>query len=518
MPLTRSQATPFVAKVRAAGVTRLKANRHHSRVISWYVMIVSPSLSARIVVTAAFVSSRIFYYLLGIRFDSSYLYQGWQYLDVNLLRDHLAESILHLHSQPPLFNLLLGLTLKWFPGHPEMVFHFIYCSMTLAMALALPALLHGLGLPLSISVGVTVLYVISPTTVLFENVLLYAAPIAALLVLAAYALMRWIEKPRLSRGLAFFFIVAVIVLTRSLFQVLWPLAVCVLLVVRGGIPWKSVVLAAIVPLVILLAWQTRNYQRFGEFVTSSWLGLNLSRNTVERLSPDELASLMSQGRLSPLAVLPAFSSFDEYRGMVPEPQLTRIPALDQEFKRPPSYGFNYNYIGYIFVSRERLRDALYVIVSMPGRFARNVVDAAMIYFTPAGQYLADSPNGTRLRCLKYLSGEMTPDGPRLLWRGWIILVWHALAFGYGAYVTVLCRGSDVRDRCACTVIAFMWLTLCYVTVVANLTEIWENNRIRFLVDPFAWVIAAVAVQHAYTRWKRKHPTYRGACRKIPYVP
>jgi hypothetical protein len=41
----------------------------------------------------------------------------------------------------------------------------------------------------------------------------------------------------------------------------------------------------------------------------------------------------------------------------------------------------------------------------------------------------------------------------------------------------------------------MWITIVYVTGVANLTEIWENNRVRFIVDPYAWVIFGVFVQH-----------------------
>jgi len=182
--------------------------------------------------------------------------------------------------------------------------------------------------------------------------------------------------------------------------------------------------------------------------------------------------------------------------LVTEPELTRVPALDQESKRPPSYGVNYNYIGYISVSRARLRDALYVIRTMPRRFASNVLDALTVYFNPAGQYLLYTANGTRLAFCRYLWPAQSPDGPHLPWQGWLVVAWYLLVLAYGGYVTIRCLGGNEKDRKTCSVVAFMWLTVVYATVVANLTEVWENNRIRFLVDPFAWVIVSVVLQQA----------------------
>ena len=76
-----------------------------------------------ILIGVAFGISRALYYFLGVRFDSSLLYQAWQILDVNLLRDRLVESLLNLHCQPPLFNLFVGLIIKVCPNHLDAVFH-----------------------------------------------------------------------------------------------------------------------------------------------------------------------------------------------------------------------------------------------------------------------------------------------------------------------------------------------------------------------------------------------------------
>ncbi len=59
-------------------------------------------------VIAMFLLSRSAAMAAGVRFDASPLGYFLQYLDPHLLRARLGESLWYLHSQPPLFNLLLG--------------------------------------------------------------------------------------------------------------------------------------------------------------------------------------------------------------------------------------------------------------------------------------------------------------------------------------------------------------------------------------------------------------------------
>lgn len=69
---------------------------------------------------------------------------------------------------------------------------------------------------------------------------------------------------------------------------------------------------------------------------------------------------------------------------------------------------------------------------------------------------------------------------------------YTVAFLYGAAVTIrLLRGSG--SVVADAAIAFMWLTLTYAAIVVNLTDIWENNRIRFMTDPLMWIVVGAAV-------------------------
>ena len=73
-----------------------------------------------------FLATRLFlYFYLGVHNAHSISYT-WQLLDLDLLQNDLLESLLLLHSQPPLWNLFIGLLLKIFDGDQPNFYHFLY--------------------------------------------------------------------------------------------------------------------------------------------------------------------------------------------------------------------------------------------------------------------------------------------------------------------------------------------------------------------------------------------------------
>ncbi len=62
-------------------------------------------------VMAAFIISRVLYDRAGMRFEEDLrLGYDWHFIDPALLATDLCRSIFYLHSQPPLMNLLAGIT------------------------------------------------------------------------------------------------------------------------------------------------------------------------------------------------------------------------------------------------------------------------------------------------------------------------------------------------------------------------------------------------------------------------
>src|SRR3984957_9337415 len=85
----------------------------------------------------AFAVSRLGYYLFGVRFDARPVLHYFQFIDPELLKHRLFESLFHLHTQPPGWNLFVGTVLKFFPTLYPLVFHAIYILLGLGICWSL---------------------------------------------------------------------------------------------------------------------------------------------------------------------------------------------------------------------------------------------------------------------------------------------------------------------------------------------------------------------------------------------
>ena len=86
---------------------------------------------------AAFVLSRAVYFAAGVRFDAQPLEHFFQFLDPELMKHRLLESLYYMHTQPPGFNLMVGLVVKLFPDSYAPVLQAIYllCGFSLCFTL-----------------------------------------------------------------------------------------------------------------------------------------------------------------------------------------------------------------------------------------------------------------------------------------------------------------------------------------------------------------------------------------------
>jgi len=170
---------------------------------------------------AAYAGSRVFYASLGLEMDASSLGWFWQYLDVEELRANLLEAVYYQHTQPPLYNLYLGLGLKL--SDPQRFFHAGAIAFGLALHLGLFALMCRLRVRAWLALGVTALFAFSPASILMELWLFYTYPVAALVVAGAVLFHRALDRERPAALAAALFVLALVPLSRSLFHVGWML-------------------------------------------------------------------------------------------------------------------------------------------------------------------------------------------------------------------------------------------------------------------------------------------------------
>ncbi|MBW3650276.1 MAG: glycosyltransferase family 39 protein [Actinobacteria bacterium] len=467
-------------------------------------------------IIVVFVLSRVVIHAAGVRFDVGPFFDGYQVLDRNALRDDLFTSIANLHVQPPLFNLFIGLGLQLPDGWVVPFFHAAYFAFGLGIGLGLYRVLRRLGVGTAVAVAVACGFVLSPSVFLYEYWSHYDYPVTFLVCMSVLALQRYTDHYRARDAALFFGLLGALVLTRSLFHLVWFLVWVVALILhRRQTDWRRVAAAAAVPVLIVLGVHLHRFAAFGATTTSTTFGMNLARITVWQLPHEEREAMVARGELSGAALIGPLNPPTSYRGLVPERPPTGVAVLDEQFKPPyedpPVYRTNFNSLFYADVSKLHEPDALHVLRVRPAAYLRGVATAFNVFFRPSSDFftLAGSRHQVKtwdriynFAVLGVLEGgtasDRMPDAALHYQEppgrtAWFVVVAYLVAIGGGAFVlwrrVIGRRGHGPPVL----VLAFLWTTIGWITFVSNFFEVGENNRFRLYADPLTVALVAALV-------------------------
>lgn len=467
----------------------------------------APSL---LFVVAGFALSRLGFWWLGIRFDATPLGRFWQFVEPQLLAEDLWRSLYYLHSQPPLFNAFLGVSIKLAGSHYGVVLSACYLAFGLALHLTLCALLLRLKVDRWVAVVAVLLFACSPAVILYENWLFYTYPMALTLAASALFTHRLAEGGRFLDALMLFVLLAVAAFTRAIFHLAWLLLIVAVLVYLLAKKRRLVLLAATPALLLLLALHTKNWVEFGIPASSSWVGLNLAKLTTFPLSPGERASLVQEGRVSSLALIVPFSPLERFPAEYRRAAGPDVPVLQQE--RKANGRVNYHHFGYVRISMTYLADALTLMRRFPGQYAESVGRAWLHYFMPPTEYRFLRWNRLRILELdRVFSATIYGADPRH-WRprlrrlrdratvgelvrrcSWLWLVVGSVALGYSFLRAARTPWRETGCLPERLTLLFVSFQIVFVAFVGNALELGENNRFRMMTDPLWFVLMTVAL-------------------------
>ena len=450
--------------------------------------------------SVAFVSSRVGAYLAGVRFDGQEWRLFWHFIDPVLLEFQLTQSLLYLHGQPPLFNLLLGLSVKIFGAHHVIVWQATFVLIGLFLTYGLYDLARRLGLSQWPAAMASALFCASPAVLLYESFLFYTYPVVALLLLSVLLLDSALKSGSTGSWALLSWCLAAVVLIRTLFHPLWMLAV--LLVLAALLPQRrrKILLAAALPCAVVLMVVAKNALLFDSFGLSSWRGMNLARVTLDRLPKQQRRDWVQSGVLSPVAGVGPFKPLKKYRRVITLPPPRAIPVLDSP--RKLSGEINFHHQAYVGIARTLEADSIEVIRRAPGVYAGSVWRNLLQSLRPAGTYKPLKNNRTPLmgyeRAFGFVVLRFGQDASPLLITLGVPLVLLA-AMGW------LWRGrSRLRDR-EYLVVAYLALTCLYAIGTGALFERTENQRFRFTVDPFLITLALVMLNRLFLGKRTDQP-------------
>ncbi len=425
-----------------------------------------------------------------------------QYLDPGLLRTRLSESLWYLHSQPPLFNLLLGVGLKLFPACWPKAFAVLWGAMAGGLCWAVYLLQRRLGVVRSVALIVTVVLAVSPGLALYSNWLFYSLPTALLLALAAFSIAEFGRSGRQRYATLAFGALAGAGMIHALFHPLLVVGMAVLTAWLMPGRRRAVAVAVAVPVLLLGGLSVKNLVVFGRFTASTWTGMNLWATTGVFVPDSVRQRFVCEGRMTRAALIDRFEAIEQY----PDSWLGNPPALVPALvQRRRSSGYpNFNHYGYIAVSDRYRHDALVAISQWPLGFVKGLLKSWFCYFKSPTDYVLLEPNRSRIEPVNrifdvVLGGRLPFDFKRLgilpvrSERGQHIGL--LLVFGLPLVVANALVMMKRRQLVGGQRLAAVWACglIIWVALAGNLMEAGENHRFRFATDPLTFALLGLLV-------------------------
>jgi hypothetical protein len=225
------------------------------------------------------VSRPLIYFGIGIKPELRYILNHWQNLDLSLLNSNLLSSIYRLHSQPPVWNTILGISSKVCSSDAACVLetiHLFNISLTIFTSIMLSILFTAYRLPKFVVVVSSSLYTVLPSTIYYENYAFYPHFTMFLISFAIFSSYSYIRNRDILSMTSAFVAVLVLSWTWGIFHPLIMIAVLLIIFSMGTrTPAKFAILFAMASCLFLPS--IKNQIEFGFFGNSSWLGLNLSQ-------------------------------------------------------------------------------------------------------------------------------------------------------------------------------------------------------------------------------------------------
>ncbi|MBM3125639.1 MAG: hypothetical protein FJZ87_11320 [Chloroflexi bacterium] len=468
-----------------------------------------------LVILAALLTSRILYNRAGVQFEGDPEVGAWHLIDPALYQTDFLRSIFHLHSQPPLMNFFIGFVYRSSPSFHQEVLQILYLGMGVLLAISIYRLCKDLELGGWLSSAFTICFMVSPATVFYERSLSYGYPITVLLALAGVFFFRFAGHGR--NGHFLFWSLALMALTWSLFHWVWLLLVWALTFTIHT-NRRQVILAGLAPFLLVTTRYGKNLVQVGDFTSSTWAGMNLSKIVTFRTPEKERKQMIRRGELSEFALIPPFRNPLAYLEILPHTPKTGIPVLDDIYTSIGSRKFQQ--LVYAEASRLYLMDALHLIRAMPEAYLRSIFQAVYIFFHPASDF--DPILGNRSRIWEFdqwwnriFHGQWLGDetsiernvSRSILHVGWWILAGFLGTVVFGVRYLWIHR-MDLSSAVPALVV-FMMFNILYVTLIGNTMDIGENNRFRFSIDPYLMVlpvflakIIVVRDRNLFQPWRR----------------
>ena len=463
-----------------------------------------------------FIISRVVFYLVGIRFNMAALHNGaWQIADVSLLQSDLWGTLWNMNHQPPLFSWLVGVAVTQFPAHTGWFFHSIWLLFGLGIHVMLYGLMLRLGVRWKLAFVFAIFFMISPLSILYENLLSGDQPATFMLLLVTLLTHQYLRSRKWKYAHALMFAIITLGLMRSVFSLPFLIALWLVLALSSPILIRKTIISAIIPFILLLAWYIKNGYQIEKFTNGDMHGMLLHKTASNYIDEEDVANLIEQGEISPLVLLetfpPSVALLKSLDSNLLEVRRNRLhPICTKEYNAAGKPNFNHPVV--IAANTTLWNSSLKMIQAHPFAYTKAVsIGLGTFFKIPTRD---PSLDGNRRHIMRwdnmFYIGAIPVTGREgvvhfinpISFLVGIVALWYAiywLAFNVGR------RNLEVQTPSAATFV-FMAVIIIWVSLVGIGYNLGENYRYRVILSPFSTLVMAVIVGRLAKFTRKKNAT------------
>ena len=461
---------------------------------------ITPSLLGCGMLAALFATTRFALVLLGVKPNIRHFYGHHQYLDLHLLKADYFQSIALLHSQPPLWNALLGALLNAAGGSDQgflLAYTFSSFLISLSTALLIFFTLLRLRTKRIVALIASAVYIIASSAYFYEFYIFYPL-FTAFLAIAFFSSVAFAFSSRekvngfllcILSCLCLIFLSLTWTLFHPVFAILTSWMILWRAFASGGLKidqaklcWGRFifVVAGLLILLLTVSVPVKNQLLFNQF-NSSWMGMNFATMAPPGAINECRFTTLNGQEIDSSKHLTKFTESSDHPA---------IRALTKE-----SGGLNYNHMGYIVRSNLCKSEAVRFISDDPTRFlkarARRFFDSHILLSDSYFFYPRGMESGSPARQLANVRNIMYIPYPwKSEQRAYLapLLIPVGLLAGAGILFFSPTFRAELPNGAIESLAAGLWLMI-WLYAVAYFFNGGEQERMRFTIEPLfiAWL-------------------------------
>jgi hypothetical protein len=241
---------------------------------------------------------------------------------------------------------------------------------------------------------------------------------------------------------------------------------------------------------LVSGWYLKNYIIFGQFSTSSWIGMNLARTVFYGYPVTDSNQIASIEPFSPLRYYHRFTDTSEraaFAGLDDRDLLSVTKNNVDSIE-------NMNHVDYLGISRQYMTASKDYLKRHPLSYAKTVLQNSVIFFAPATRYPFAEQAAGKIKYYDAVYSFNLSHFAHTKAQRRIALTLSAIPNIFVYLYVFYLLGMDIYRRKKISPLnLFIILTVGFVFFTSSLVEHYENMRFRYEIEPLFLVLLGQAL-------------------------